>query len=238
MVALAGADVAGAVTTARFDSGSLVTESGDENNELLLETSDPQRPGAIRVGDLRAGVDPGASCTALTAHVMECPLAGVNRIVVELAGGHDRTYLGAASDGVPALSIQIPIDVFGAGGPDWLDAAPTGSSLYGGSGRDQVAGNVGPDRLSGGAGRDTLSGQDGEDDLRAGAGRDFLVGGTERDTLIGGGGRDQLEAVDGERDARLSCGGGEPDLIEVDRIDPGADGCETVETDTRPDRVP
>lgn len=235
-VALAGADVAGAVTTARYDASTLVIESGDENNELVLETSNPERPDAIRIADLRADVDPGTTCVALSADIMECPLTGVSRIVLELNGGHDRTHLGAVTGGVPQLPTEIPIEVYGDRGPDWLDSAPAGSSLHGGPGRDQVSGNFGPDRLSGGPGRDTLSGDDGADDLGGGPGRDLLIGGADDDTLVGGGGRDQLDAVDRNRDVRLRCGAGEPDLIEVDRIDPRPTGCETVEIDARPDR--
>jgi len=65
---------------------------------------------------------------------------------------------------------------------------------FGGSGNDNITGNISGNQLSGGGGADILMGLSGTNDLDGGAGSNFLVGGFQDDTLTGGDGRDVILA--------------------------------------------
>ena len=56
--------------------------------------------------------------------------------------------------------------------------------------------------------KDMLFGGDGNDRLVGGAGNDRLVGEGGSDALRGGAGVDYLDALDGEADRVINCGGG------------------------------
>lgn len=116
----------------------------------------------------------------------------------------------------------------------------------GGSGADEIRGNVvgnhlkglaGDDRLFGYKGSDSLVGSSGRDELLGGNGRDKLFGGTEEDTLkggaaadklFGGAGRDRLFGADG--DDQLSGGKGRDTLN-------GGRGDDTLTGGAGPDRL-
>jgi Ca2+-binding RTX toxin-like protein len=67
---------------------------------------------------------------------------------------------------------------------------PSGATLTGGSGADQLYGLMGSDSLVGGAGNDSLVGGAGNDTLQGDAGADTLRGGQGADLLVGGKGAD------------------------------------------------
>ena len=67
----------------------------------------------------------------------------------------------------------------------------------GGSGDDDVSGNIASNELSGNAGADYLFGDFGDDDLLGGEGADFLDGWVGDDLLDGGEGDDRLLGYDG-----------------------------------------
>lgn len=131
-----------------------------------------------------------------------------------------------------AASDVRQIQVRGLGGNDWIDIggeptsesntlrAPT--SIWAGTGNDQVWGSYGNDLIYGESGDDTLYGRAGNDFLSGGDGSNRLDGGTGDDTLSGGGGYDQIWAGDGND--RVDGGSGNDRLfggMGDDRIDGG-----------------
>jgi Ca2+-binding RTX toxin-like protein len=80
-----------------------------------------------------------------------------------------------------------------------------------------MIGGRGNDRLTGGPGNDILKGNDGRDSLRGRGGVDVYKGGRGRDTL---------QTLDGIRDAFISCGDGNGDVLRKDKVDPRGRHCE------------
>jgi Ca2+-binding RTX toxin-like protein len=81
----------------------------------------------------------------------------------------------------------------------------------------QMIGGRGIDVLTGGSGNDILKGNDGRDSLRGRGGADLYKAGRGRDTL---------QTLDGIRDAFISCGDGNGDVLRKDAIDPRGRHCE------------
>jgi Ca2+-binding RTX toxin-like protein len=91
----------------------------------------------------------------------------------------------------------------------------------------KVAETVGIGALMiGGRGNDTLLGGNGNDILKGNDARDSLRGRGGGDVYKGGRGRDNLQALDGIRDAFISCGDGGGDVLRKDSIDPRGNHCE------------
>jgi Ca2+-binding RTX toxin-like protein len=109
--------------------------------------------------------------------------------------------------------------VFGNGGRDTALGFDGNDLLTGGSSSDLLRGGPGADRQFGKAGNDRLAG--GPDD-------DFLRGGTGHDVMKGKTGIDRINARDGERDVKISCGPG-PKRLEGakrdKRLDPRPRSC-------------
>lgn len=101
---------------------------------------------------------------------------------VNLMGGDDRWFAGAANDTVRGGTGNDTID----GGADndrlWGDAGR--DFLHGGEGDDAIFGGRGDDILVGNAGNDTLDGGSGNDLLRAGSGDDSVTGGAGCDVFV------------------------------------------------------
>jgi Ca2+-binding RTX toxin-like protein len=91
----------------------------------------------------------------------------------------------------------------------------------------QIADTVGIGAMMiGGRGNDTLLGGNGNDILKGNDGRDSLRGRSGADLYKGGRGRDTLQTLDGERDAFITCGDGNDDVLRKDKIDPRGNHCE------------
>ncbi len=121
---------------------------------------------------------------------------------VEVCQGH--TYSGGpgedtASYGRSDASMRVELD--GTGGPPGC-------------------GN--PDRVLGD--NEDLEGSDGPDVLVGDNGTNSLFGHLGADTFIGKGGNDSIEAIDGQRDKAIVCGGGNDDANR-DRSDPKPSSC-------------
>ena len=80
--------------------------------------------------------------------------------------------------------------------------------------------------LIGGRGVDVLMGGNGNDILKGNDGRDSLRGRGGVDVYKAGRGRDNLQTLDGIRDAFISCGDGEGDIVRKDADDPRGEHCE------------
>jgi Ca2+-binding RTX toxin-like protein len=109
---------------------------------------------------------------------------------------------------------------------------PGDDAITDGPGGVLILGETGDDEVRAGAGDDTVTGGRGADAVHAGAGADELSPYGElnrdfgRDLLFAGAGNDRIDAADGARDRRISCGGGR-DFAEYDgRTDEVGRDCE------------
>jgi hypothetical protein len=71
----------------------------------------------------------------------------IDRLVVFALGGNDR---------VVAAGVQVPLEIDGGVGQDWLIGGQADDVLRGGEGHDILFGMLGQDSLDGGAGSDRL----------------------------------------------------------------------------------
>jgi Ca2+-binding RTX toxin-like protein len=109
--------------------------------------------------------------------------------------------------------------VFGNGGRD---------TVLGFDGNDLLTGGSGSDLLRGGPGADRQFGKSGNDRLAGGPDDDFLRGGTGHDVMKGKTGIDRINARDGNRDVKISCGPGPKSLEGAKRdkrLDPRPRSC-------------
>jgi Ca2+-binding RTX toxin-like protein len=91
----------------------------------------------------------------------------------------------------------------------------------GGSGGPNGCGRM--DRV--GADNESLEGSKGPDVLIGDGGENSFFGHSGADSFIGKGGNDFIDAIDGQRDKLISCGGGGDDEVTLDRADPSPVGC-------------
>lgn len=146
-------------------------------------------------------------------------LATLSPYITDVSGGAQiRTFSRGAIENIFVRNVtqaQLTSDrfIFNASSADLnitLQAALTGSVLFGGNGNDTLSGgaSLAPDapvfllndEINGGAGNDVLLGRTGNDLLRGGVGNDILIGGIGSDRAIGGDGIDfasYIEATTG-----------------------------------------
>ena len=111
----------------------------------------------------------------------------------------------------------------GGPGNDTVSYARSNAALQitlGGTGGP--AGCATPDHVL--ADNESLEGSDGPDVLTGDNGDNSLLGHLGADTFIGKGGDDFVDALDGQRDKRIDCGGGDDELIK-DGSDPAPSSC-------------
>jgi Ca2+-binding RTX toxin-like protein len=125
----------------------------------------------------------GPGCGGASPHLVYCQLK-VSAIAVDGGPGNDLIGL---------WDIEIPAELTGAEGNDFLE------------------GGHAPDTVTGGIGDDTIIGGEGDDSLAAEEGSDFVRGGKDADTIKGGGGDDVLDGESG--DGNVVVGGDGRDLI-------------------------
>jgi Ca2+-binding RTX toxin-like protein len=118
--------------------------------------------------------------------------------------------------------------LFGLGGDDFVVGNSGRDTLLGFDGNDLLIGGSQSDLLRGGPGADREFGKSGNDRLAGGPDDDFLRGGTGHDVMKGKTGIDRINARDGHRDVKISCGPG-PKRLEGakrdKRIDPRPKSC-------------
>jgi len=98
--------------------------------------------------------------------------------------------------------------LIGLGGDDILVGNSGGDTLLGFDGNDLLVGEAGNDVVRGGPGSDRQFGKAGTDRLAGGPDDDFLRGGPGPDVMKGKTGNDRINARDGERDVKITCGPG------------------------------
>jgi Ca2+-binding RTX toxin-like protein len=111
------------------------------------------------------------------------------------------------------------------GGDDLVAGNSGGDTVLGFDGNDLLIGEAGNDLIRGGPGADRQFGKSGSDRLAGGPDDDFLRGGPGPDVMKGKNGIDRINARDGERDVKISCG-------------PGPNGSEGTKRDKRIDPRP
>ena len=84
------------------------------------------------------------------------------------------------------------------------------------------AGCGNPDQIL--ANNESLEGSDGPDVLIGDNGDNSLLGHLGADIFIGKGGNDFIDALDGQRDKQIDCGGGDDEVVKDD-ADPRPSGC-------------
>jgi Ca2+-binding RTX toxin-like protein len=118
--------------------------------------------------------------------------------------------------------------LIGLGGDDFAVGDSGNDTVLGFDGNDLLIGESGADLLRGGPGADREFGKSGHDRLAGGPDDDFLRGGTGHDVMKGKTGIDRINARDGERDVKISCGPG-PNRLEGakrdKRLDPRPRSC-------------
>ena len=141
--------------------------------------------------------------------------AGLDRLVLNLAGGDD--VLNAA--GLPAGAAALVAD--GGAGNDQLTGSAAADELLGGEGNDRLLGAAGNDTLRGGLGDDVLIGGDGDDQMFGDDGNDRLIWnpGDDTDLFEGGAGTDTAE-VNGGGAAETFSLTANGDRVRIDRLDP------------------
>lgn len=95
----------------------------------------------------------------------------------------------------------------------------TGTTIYGGRGKDALTGNSSNDLIYGGKGKDSLYGSAGDDSLFGDKGNDILTGGAGDDSLWGGKGNDTLYGDDGSDMFFYSKGDGKDVIFGFDSTD-------------------
>jgi Ca2+-binding RTX toxin-like protein len=116
----------------------------------------------------------------------------------------------------------------GLGGDDFVVGNSGRDTALGFDGSDLLIGESGADLLRGGPGADREFGKSGDDRLAGGPDDDFLRGGTGHDVMKGKSGIDRINAHDGERDVKISCGPGPKRLESAKRdrrLDPRPRSC-------------
>jgi Ca2+-binding RTX toxin-like protein len=116
----------------------------------------------------------------------------------------------------------------GLGGDDFAFGNSGRDTVLGFGGNDLLTGGSSSDLVRGGPGADRMLGKSGNDRLAGGPDDDFLRGGTGHDVMKGKTGIDRINARDGERDVKISCGPG-PKALEGakrdKRLDPRPRSC-------------
>ncbi len=148
-------------------------------------------------------------------------------------GGNDVLYSDPGADNLNAgpgedlLVSSVPTcqghTYDGGSGDDTVSYARSNDSLrieLGGTGGPAGCGNL--DRILNN--NESLEGSDGPDVLIGDGGDNSMMGHLGADVFLGKGGDDFIDAVDGQRDKQIVCGGGDDEVIK-DGKDPAPSGC-------------
>jgi Ca2+-binding RTX toxin-like protein len=166
-------------------------------------------------------------------------------LIITVGAGNDNDGNELDQSGASRDTVRGDIEtvVAGSAADIVIGDSSSNETLFGGLGDDSIFGGRGRDTLLGFLGNDFLSGDAGDDILRGSAGADRMLGGSDDDRLAGGpdgdllrggedndamkgkGGIDVIQARDGSRDIKISCG-------------PGPNGSEFAKRDRRLDPRP
>ena len=212
---LCGAATSQAAEVAVVDSKLVVTAAGEVNDIIDVRPT----PFGYEVYDGRDDLTAGIGCGNLTPRLAYC---GFLVASVKVDGG-------AGNDLIGLWDVDLPVEMTGGDGNDFLEGGRVADSVSGGAGNDGIVGGEGNDLLTGGDGPDVVQGGQGTDNIQGGDGDDVLQGeGGDGNVVLGGEGRDLLRG--GPLDDRLNGDKGEDALI-------GGGGDDVVETGPGSDEV-
>jgi hypothetical protein len=194
-----------------FEAANIAISAERARNSIRVGFDRPRQAFVIR--DRVRVQAPG--CKRLSRSAVRCDV-DYEEVYVDSGGGDDRVKIRSAVPATAGISGGVGNDVLIGGRDD--------DEIEGGRGDDDLRGNAGQDDLDG----DAFSVGKGDDVLRGGKGGDSVGGFDEAgsDVFLGGAGNDNLDAKDGRRDARLDCGPGRADSVDLDAVDPRARSCE------------
>lgn len=213
LAAIAVPALALAIPSAASTEGEIVIHGPESSSHLRLTVSGED---IVVSGFLGRGGQVGCSF-AHGQNALLCPLAGVDRIEVDMGPSDDKVevldplpipltaHLGAGSDKFignsepdtcyPEGSIANGCE--GAGGNDICITGPKNTECFGGPGNDFCRAGTGSDGCWGGPGNDVCYMGAGEDGCHGGPGADHLYGGPGADQLHGGPGYDYCDGGPG-----------------------------------------
>ncbi|HWC08783.1 MAG TPA: hypothetical protein VG458_07000, partial [Solirubrobacterales bacterium] len=213
--------------------GLVVVTGGPGNDNLEIEGSVP--------GSAKVRINGNAGSDALVGgsgdDVLEAgenyngPDNGNDTLVGN--GGSDVLYSDPGGDslsggaGNDLLVNSVPVcqgHVYdGGAGEDtvsWARSTTGVRATLGGTGGPKGCGS--PDQVR--ANNESLEGSDGDDVLIGDNGENSFLGHIGADVFVGKGGNDFVDAIDGQRDKQIICGGGNDELVS-DAKDPGGSSC-------------
>jgi hypothetical protein len=229
-------------TTVSLQGGTMVVQAAPgETNQVILTNDAKYSPNYVATQH-GTPIQAGPGCTGWpNVPQVQCPIAAVTSIAVDLADGNDTVSIWQGFDGTggqtrPWYGVAVPVTVEGGDGRDYLSAAggtqpadnPAGPvTLRGGPGDDSLhAQYFGPSLLEGGDGNDNFLAGTAAAEMRGGPGNDTFNGGRGADIADGGDGADTFWTKgDGQAD-QISCGPGKDPLVNADPIDRVSSDCE------------
>jgi Ca2+-binding RTX toxin-like protein len=222
-----------AVCTTQGALPLIVVTGGNGDDRLVI---DPSVPGGAKVRiNGNAGSDVlvgGAEDDVLEAgENYNSPDNGNDRLegnggsdVLYADPGGDQLFGGSGNDLLVSSVVTCQGHTYdGGSGEDTVSYARSNDNLrvtLGGSGGPAGCGNL--DQVLGD--NESLEGSDGPDVLVGDNGDNSIMGHLGADVLVGRGGDDFLDALDGQRDKQIECGGGEDEALK-DGNDPSPSSC-------------
>jgi Ca2+-binding RTX toxin-like protein len=207
-ISLIGAASSHAAEVGVVDGRLTVTGSGEIDDVIDIRPT----PFSYEVYDASDDVVAGLGCGRASRRLAYCDLM-VSGIVVDGGPGNDLIGL---------WDIEIPVELNGAEGDDFLEGGHAADTVSGGMGGDTIDGGEGDDSLAAEEGSDVVRGGKGADEIRGGDGDDVLDGESgDGNLLVGGDGRDLLrggpagDSLSGDAGDDVLLGGGGEDVLET-----------------------
>lgn len=146
------------VSAVRIQGDTLSFVAAERTLNRVVVEPHPNQPGAVRIVDTGSNIAPTTPCVAEGSTTAKCPLAGVQRIVLDLGDGDDSG----------SNLLCKPTLMYGRGEDDQLTGGCGNDVLVGGPGKDKLRGGWGDDQLFGEGGDDFLDGEQGLGDMADG----------------------------------------------------------------------
>lgn len=187
------AGVEGAILygTGPFQPGSVNEPGSSEEIEIYVDLNGGPDKLTVATGFSPATMRMGRSGANRTVNLNAFEIDGVDPDLTLLQVDELSVIASSPADiratggrGTGARPLDMPLELFGGSGADFLAGGRRADLLLGAGGRDRIFGGAGRDLLLASAGNDRVFGQRGPDRLVGGKGRDRLNGGKRRDICL------------------------------------------------------